>query len=60
MMKAALTQDKKLVLQEVPIPKVIKGSVLVKNHLSGINFADTYQIKGVFPAHPSNIIGFER
>jgi NADPH:quinone reductase-like Zn-dependent oxidoreductase len=59
-MKAALCEDNKLVLKDLPIPTVIKGSVLVKNHVSAVNFADQYQISRGFALPPTNIIGEER
>lgn len=38
----------KLIYEEVPTPKVSEGSVLVKNHVAGINFIDTYQRRGLY------------
>lgn len=59
-MKAALSEQNQLVIKDVPNPVVVKGSILVKNHVSGINFSDNYQAKqGVF-LPPSKIIGAER
>lgn len=40
--------DKLIYGEDVPVPKVTADSVLVKNHVVGVNFIDTYQRGGLY------------
>ncbi|KAI8973682.1 hypothetical protein BDF20DRAFT_824322 [Mycotypha africana] len=48
-----------MIYGEVPFPKVTDNSVLIKNHVSGINYIDTYHRSGVYPVPLPFIIGKE-
>lgn len=60
-MKALEIQDQKLVMTNRPLPKVMKGHVLVHVHAAGINRPDLLQRKGLYPPPPgiTDIPGLE-
>ncbi|KEY66298.1 hypothetical protein S7711_02761 [Stachybotrys chartarum IBT 7711] len=45
---------------DVPVPALVEGKVLVKNHFSGVNYIDTYFRTGLYPApHFPLVLGRE-
>lgn len=59
-MIAAFSEQNKLAIKDIPIFTVTKGDILVKNHISGINFADTIQVNEGLYIPPSGVVGCER
>lgn len=57
--KAAVTENNQLALKQVPRPAAVKGSIVIKNKVAGINYADLHQVSGHFPVPPSKIVGLE-
>ena len=52
-MKAVIiTDDKKLLMSEVPTPTLKAGEVLVKVHAAAVNRADLMQVDGCYPPPP--------
>lgn len=52
-MKAVvITDDKKLLMSEVPTPALKAGEVLVKVHAAAVNRADLMQVDGCYPPPP--------
>ena len=49
-MKAAIVQDKKMVITEVPEPVMGAGDVLVEIHATALNRADLLQKQGTYPS----------
>lgn len=45
--------------EDVPVPELKEGQVLVKNEYSGVNYLDTYFRSGMYPAHFPLITGNE-
>lgn len=58
-MNAAVVEDGKLVLKQVPRPTATAGTIVIKNKFLGINYADTRQVNGYFYTPPSKITGLE-
>ncbi|TQB76959.1 NADPH:quinone reductase [Monascus purpureus] len=44
---------------DYPVPTPKEGQLLVKNHLSGINFIDTYFRSGLYPSPKPEVLGRE-
>ncbi|RAH44465.1 quinone oxidoreductase family protein [Aspergillus brunneoviolaceus CBS 621.78] len=42
-----------------PVPSAQEGQVLVKNHISGVNYIDTYFRTGLYPSAKPEILGRE-
>jgi NADPH2:quinone reductase len=58
--KAAVIEEPgKLVVKEIPIPNAKDDSIVTKNALAGVNFADNSQVSGELSVTNSNILGFE-
>ncbi|MEA2331145.1 MAG: NADPH:quinone reductase [Thermoleophilaceae bacterium] len=51
-MRAATIQDGKLVVEERPDPEPGRGELLVRVRATGVNGADTLQLRGGYPAPP--------
>jgi hypothetical protein len=51
--------DKLLYKEDVPVPKVTADSVLIKNHVIGVNFIDTYHRSGIYPVALPYTLGKE-
>ncbi|KAI9271373.1 hypothetical protein BY458DRAFT_455735 [Sporodiniella umbellata] len=49
----------KLKCDEVDLPKVSSGAILVKNHIAGVNFIDTYHRSGLYKVEFPFTIGTE-
>ncbi|KAI9031763.1 hypothetical protein CLU79DRAFT_730003 [Phycomyces nitens] len=45
--------------KQVPIPKADPNTVVVKNHLIGVNFIDTYHRSGLYPMPTPFVLGKE-
>lgn len=49
-----------LIYGDLPVPQVTDDSVLVKNHVAGVNFIDTYHRSGLYPVQlPGYALGCE-
>jgi NADPH:quinone reductase-like Zn-dependent oxidoreductase len=57
--RAATPVDKKLVIKDLPYPVAEKGSIIIRNKVSGLNYADINQFRGIYPLHKSGILGLE-
>jgi NADPH2:quinone reductase len=58
--KAAVIEEPgKLVIKEIPIPNAKDDSIVTKNAIAGVNFADNFQVSGELSITNSNILGFE-
>ena len=51
--------DNALKIVNIPIPKVGKRQVLVKNSYAGLNFIDTYQASGLYKMETPFTLGVE-
>ncbi|KAI8985945.1 hypothetical protein BDB01DRAFT_905201 [Pilobolus umbonatus] len=62
-MKAVLINEQggidKMVYKDIPRPQVEKNSVIVKNHVVGVNYIDTYQRSGLYKVPTPFILGKE-
>lgn len=57
--KVATPVDKKLTIKSVPRPVAVKNTIVVKNKVAGLNFADIHQVHGKFPLAENGILGLE-
>ncbi|KAI8884016.1 NAD(P)-binding protein [Backusella circina FSU 941] len=57
--KTAFFKPGELIYKDLPIPTPTDDSIIIKNHLAGINYADTYQLNGGTNLTGSDILGLE-
>lgn len=58
--RAATFVDKKIVVKDLPYPVAVKGTIIVRNKVSGLNYVDIYQLNGIYPMEKSGILGLEK
>ena len=51
--------DQLIFKEDAPLPQVTEGSVLVKNHVAGVNYLDIYQRNGLYPTQLPYTLGHE-
>ncbi|KAI8878178.1 NAD(P)-binding protein [Backusella circina FSU 941] len=57
--KTAFFKPGELIYKDLPIPSPTDDSIIIKNHLAGINFADIYQLNGGLNLTGTDILGLE-
>jgi NADPH2:quinone reductase len=57
--KTAFFKPGELIYKDLPVPTASDDSIIIKNHLVGINFADIYQLGGGLNLTGSDILGLE-
>lgn len=58
-MLSATSRENKLDFVKVPRPVATENTVVVKNHVLGVNYVDSLHVRGIFPMHPSKTFGAE-
>lgn len=57
--KAAIAVDRKAVIKDLPYPVAVKDSIIIKNKVTGFNYADLHQLQGKFHIDDLGILGLE-
>jgi NADPH2:quinone reductase len=57
---AFVGQPGQLLYKQVPIPTAQDDSIVIKNHLAGVNYADIFHLAGTVNLTGSDILGLER
>ncbi|KAL0577445.1 hypothetical protein ABG067_008833, partial [Albugo candida] len=57
--RAATPIDGKVAIKDLPRPVAVKDTIVIKNKVSGVNYADIHQVSGKFPISESKIVGLE-
>jgi NADPH2:quinone reductase len=57
---AFVDQPGQLLYKQVPIPTAQDDSIVIKNHLAGVNYADIFHLAGTVNLTGSDILGLER
>ncbi|KAI8143344.1 hypothetical protein BJV82DRAFT_612414 [Fennellomyces sp. T-0311] len=62
-MKAIVVEETggvdKLIYKDIPIPKATEGTVVIKNHFTGVNYIDTYHRTGIYTLPLPFVVGRE-
>jgi NADPH:quinone reductase-like Zn-dependent oxidoreductase len=58
--KAATPIDGKVVIKDLPRPVAVKNTIVIKNKVTGVNFADIHQVSGKYPLSEAGIVGLEK